>query len=260
VQEVTIEKRGHITVITLNRADKHNAINERMRELLARAVQDFNSDDDQYVAVVTGAGSRSFCAGFDLVEMAQASGAARRTGPTSTDLFGLGSSAKPIIAAVNGFAVAGGLEVCLNCDIRIAAQGAWFGAFEAQRGLMAGIASNLLPRLVSPGDAMFLLLATERITSDEALRMGLVQRVVPDGMVLDEALRIAEAICANSQVAVQASKRVVRFWQEFAMRETFEHFSAVNRLLMLSDDVREGPRAFAEKRAPQFSNRWPLPR
>jgi enoyl-CoA hydratase/carnithine racemase len=162
-----------------------------------------------------------------------------------------------VIAAVHGLAVAGGLELSLNCDIRIAADSAWFGVFEVKRGIMAGIAVNLLARYMPLGDALYMLMTADRVTAAEALRLGLVQKVVPADELMAEALRVAEMIAANSQVAVQASKKVAYFWRNLAIRESLDYYQAVNQRLMLCDDVLEGPRAFAEKRKPEFSNRWP---
>ena len=169
----------------------------------------------------------------------------------------MGRSAKPTIAAVNGLAVAGGLELSLNCDIRIVADTAWFGVFEVKRGIMAGIAVNLLARYMPIGDALYMLMTADRVGAADALRLGLAQKVVPPGAVMDESMRVAEMIARNSQVAVQASKQVAYFWRNLAIRESMDYYRAVQQRLMLCEDVIEGPRAFAQKRAPQFTNRWP---
>ena len=220
---------------------------------------EFDADPDQYVAIITGAGDRAFSAGADLTEVAArtAKSGAANIGTNSVDLWGVGSSPKPTIAAVNGLAVAGGLELSLNCDIRIAADSAWFGVFEVKRGIMAGVAVNLLARYMPLGDALYMLMTADRVTAQDALRLGLVQKVVPRDQLMDESIRVAEMIAANSQVAVQASKRVAYFWRNLAIRESLEYYKSINQRLMLCDDPLEGPRAFAEKREPKFSNRWP---
>jgi enoyl-CoA hydratase/carnithine racemase len=219
---------------------------------------EFDADPDQYVAIITGAGDRAFSAGADLTDMAaRTAGGDRNIGVSSVDLWGVGSSPKPVIAAVNGLAVAGGLELSLNCDIRIASDSAWFGVFEVKRGIMAGVAVNLLARYMPPGDALYMLMTADRVTAADALRLGLVQKVVPADQLMAESLRVAEMIASNSQVAVQASKKVAYFWRNLAIRESLDYYKAVNQRLMLCDDVLEGPRAFAEKRPPVFSNRWP---
>ena len=260
MSDLLVERRGHVTVFILNRPDKLNAMTRSMGREFTAAFGEFEADPDQYVAVITGAGNRAFSSGADLTELAsriERSSSSRPTGAASVDLWGVGSSAKPTIAAVNGLAVAGGLELSLNCDIRIVADTAWFGVFEVKRGIMAGIAVNLLARYMPIGDALYMLMTADRISAADALRLGLAQKVVPPGALMDEVMRVAEMIAANSQVAVQASKQVAYFWRNLAIRESMDYYRAVQQRLMLCDDVIEGPRAFAQKRAPQFSNRWP---
>jgi enoyl-CoA hydratase/carnithine racemase len=256
--DLLVERHGHVTVCTLNRPQKLNSLGGTLSEELTSAMAEFNADHDQYVAIITGAGDRAFSSGADLTEMAERNtGGAPNVGTTSVDLWGVGGSAKPVIAAVNGLAVAGGLELSLNCDIRIAAEEAWFGVFEVKRGIMAGIAVNLLARYIPLGDALYMLMTADRIPAVDALRLGLVQKVVPRDKLMEESLRVAQMIAANSQVAVQASKRVAYFWRNLAVRESLDYYQSINQRLMLCDDVLEGPRAFAEKREPKFTNRWP---
>jgi len=214
------------------------------------------------VAIVTGAGDKAFSAGGDLTKVAGEERTAAKYGPLqreSTDLFGIGSCPKPVLAAVNGLAVGGGMEIALNCDIRIAAESAWFGLFEPRHAMIAGVGVHLLPRMISLGDALYALLTSDRISAAEAHRMGLVQKVVPDGDLMDETMRVAEMICQGSQVAVRATKRIVNFHRRILTREAIDLSHAMHELLYLSDDNKEGPRAFAEKRAPQFTHRWPSP-
>jgi enoyl-CoA hydratase/carnithine racemase len=256
--DLLVERHGHVTVCTLNRPQKLNSLGGTLSEELTSAMAEFNADHDQYVAIITGAGDRAFSSGADLTELAERNtGGAPNVGTTSVDLWGVGGSAKPVIAAVNGLAVAGGLELSLNCDIRIAAEEAWFGVFEVKRGIMAGIAVNLLARYIPLGDALYMLMTADRIPAVDALRLGLVQKVVPRDKLMEESLRVAQMIAANSQVAVQASKRVAYFWRNLAVRESLDYYQSINQRLMLCDDVLEGPRAFAEKREPKFTNRWP---
>jgi enoyl-CoA hydratase/carnithine racemase len=256
--DLLIDRHEHISVLTLNRPDKLNSLGGTLIQELTSAMAEFDADPDQYVAIITGAGDRAFSAGADLTDMAaRTAGGDRNIGVSSVDLWGVGSSPKPVIAAVNGLAVAGGLELSLNCDIRIASDSAWFGVFEVKRGIMAGVAVNLLARYMPPGDALYMLMTADRVTAADALRLGLVQKVVPADQLMAESLRVAEMIASNSQVAVQASKKVAYFWRNLAIRESLDYYKAVNQRLMLCDDVLEGPRAFAEKRPPVFSNRWP---
>jgi enoyl-CoA hydratase/carnithine racemase len=260
VPELLVEREGHITVFTLNRPEKLNAMTLSMGRDFMAAFAEFETDPEQYVAVITGAGEKAFSSGADLNELSsriEQSSSARPVRAASVDLWGVGRSAKPTIAAVNGLATAGGLELTLNCDIRVVADTAWFGVFEVKRGIMAGIAVNLLARYLPIGDALYMLMTADRVSAADALRLGLAQKVVPAGTVLTEAMRVAEMIASNSQVAVQASKQVAYFWRNLAIRESMDYYRSVQQRLMLCDDVLEGPRAFAEKRPPRFSNRWP---
>jgi enoyl-CoA hydratase/carnithine racemase len=258
--DLLVEHHGHVTVLTLNRPDRLNALGTTLSHELATAMAEFDADPEQYVAIITGAGDRAFSSGADLNELAsRVAGSGPSIGVSSVDLWGVGNSPKPTIAAVNGLAVAGGLELSLNCDIRIAAENAWFGVFEVKRGIMAGVAVNLLARYMPLGDALYMLMTADRLSAEDALRLGLVQKVVPAGRLMEECLRVAEMITANSQVAVQASKRVAYFWRNLAIHESIDYYRAINQRLMLCDDILEGPRAFAEKREPKFTNRWPEP-
>jgi len=260
--DVLVARHDHVTVFTLNRPHKMNAMTRAMGQEFMQAFAEFEADPDQHVAVITGAGEKAFSAGADLTEVASrnagsTSASARSSGATSVDLWTVGRSAKPTIAAVNGLALGGGLELTLNCDIRIVADTAWFGAFEVKRGIMAGIAVNLLARYMPIGDALYMLMTADRIGPQDALRLGLAQKVVAPDSLMNEVMRVAEMISANSQVAVQASKRVAYFWRNLAIRESMDYYRSVQQHLMLCPDVVEGPRAFAEGRPPQFTNRWP---
>lgn len=253
-----VERLGPVTVLTFNRPASLNAFDDALRTELTRAMAEFDSDPDQYVAVLTGSGHRAFSAGADLFEMAsEVKLHGQEIATSSTDVCGVGSSAKPTIAAVNGLAVGEGMELSLNCDIRIAAEDAWFGLFEVTRGIMPGIAANLLTRIMPMGEALFMILTGDRLSAQDAFRLGLVQKVVASELLLDEALRVAKMIANNSQTAVQASKHVVRFWRDHAMAESLERYHVINRHLMCCEDVQEGISAFVQKRAPTFTNRWP---
>lgn len=254
---VLVDRENHVTVLTLNRPDKLNAFTSSMIGELTAAMTEFRDDPDQFVVVITGAG-RAFSAGFDLNEMAaRVSEGNRDVGIASVDIWGVGDCPKPTIAAINGLAVAGGFELSLNCDIRLAAEDAWFSLSEVKRGIMAGVGVNMLARYLPFGEALYLLMTGDRLGAREAHRFGLVQRLFHPDELHDRAMETAAAICANSQVAVQASKRVAYFWRNLAVREQLDYYKAVNQRLMLCDDVVEGTRAFVDKRVPQFSNCWP---
>lgn len=256
--DVLVERHGHVTLITLNRPAKLNSFTSAMAKALTDGMSEFSRDPDQYVAVLTGAGDRAFSSGFDLTEMAKRfEGGDVSVGVASVDLWGVGSCPKPTIAAINGLAVAGGFELALNCDIRIAAETAWFGLFEVKRAIMAGVGVNVLARYLPLGEALYLLMTADRLSSADATRFGLVQRLVPAERLLETAMETAEKIAANSQVAVQASKQVAYYWRNHAMQDQIAYYRAVNQRLLLCDDVVEGPRAFAEHRDPVWTNRWP---
>jgi enoyl-CoA hydratase/carnithine racemase len=172
-------------------------------------------------------------------------------------MFGVGAVRKPMIAAVNGLAVGGGFELALNCDIRIASDRAWFGLFEPKRGMVAGVAVHLLPRMIAHGDAAWILLTGERVEALEAHRMGIVQRVVAHDALLDECIAVARTIGAMSQLAVQATKRVMNVHRDAQLREGVMLYEEVMARVALAGDLQEGVQAFVEKRAPEFANRWP---
>jgi enoyl-CoA hydratase/carnithine racemase len=258
--ELLVEKHGRATVFTLNRPEARNALSQTMADDLAAAIRELNADPEQYVGIVTGAGDKAFCSGGDLKNMAgeAASGTKFPVNPWP-DIAGVSDSEKPILCAVNGVAVAGGFEMALSCDIRIASTTAWFGVFEVKWGIIAGIAAQLLPRLGPVGTAMDLLLSGERLTAEEAHRLGIVQKVVEPGQLMDAALAKADMIARNSQPAVWGTKKIIKFWRDILLAEQQTLYEATIHRVLLSGDVHEGPKAFAEKRAPTFRNRWPQP-
>ena len=251
-----VERHDHVTVFTLDRPEKKNAYDDEIKEAIGDAILAFDADPDQYVGIVTGAGD-AFCSGNDL---SSPQGGRIRRGPRRfalTDMFGFGSTTKPVIAAVNGLAVAGGCEIALACDFRIAADTAWFGLFEPKRGLVPGVAIQLLPRMIGYGDASWMLLTAARVDAEEALRIGLVQKVVPAADLMTVAMETAEGMCALSQVSLQMIKQVLRHHRDLALKESLEYGTVLSRLLNLGDDVDEGLAAFREKRDTDFGNRWP---
>jgi enoyl-CoA hydratase/carnithine racemase len=253
-----VERRGHTTVFTLNRPERRNAYDDELVQAIQAAMAEFDDDPDQYVGILTGAGDAAFCSGSDLSGSGAGGRRAGRRGPLEhSQMFGVGAVRKPMIAAVNGLAVGGGVELALNCDIRIASDRSWFGLFEPKRGIVAGVAVSLLPRLISYGDAAWMLLTAERVPVEEAYRIGLVQKVVPHDDLLDEALGVASTIGQLSQLAVQTTKRVMGMHRDALLRESVVLYQEMMARLEVADDRAEGMRAFAEKREPEFRNRWP---
>jgi enoyl-CoA hydratase len=247
--EVLTERRGRVLLITLNRPDARNAINSELAEGLVRSVEELDGDDGLTAAVVTGAG-RGFCSGMDLKAFA-AGGA-----PKALPKFLQEGAAKPMIAAVEGFAMAGGLELAMTCDLLVAARGAKLGIPEAGVGLFAAGGGLLrLPQRVPYGVAMEMALTADPITAEQGFEYGLVTRLAEPGEAVDVALGLAERIARNAPLAVATSKRLIRATQGC----TEEEFWALQKPqipgVFGSDDAKEGPRAFAEKRAPVWSGR-----
>ncbi|MBW8826859.1 MAG: enoyl-CoA hydratase/isomerase family protein [Acidobacteria bacterium] len=253
-----IERRGHTTIFTLNRPHTLNAYNEDLTAAVADAMADFDADPDQYIGIITGAGDKAFCSGADLINRSAPAG--RRPGEREdasfTQMFGIGRVGKPMIAAVNGLAVGGGVEIALNCDFRVASDQSWFGLFEPKRGILPGVAVHLLPRNIAFGDAAYALLTAERIPAEEALRMGIVQKVVPHDELLDTCLRMADEMAKLSQLSLQAIKRVMGVHKNALIREGVELYAELMARIFAAGDVPEGMAAFAEKRDPVFKNRW----
>lgn len=253
-----VERRGHVLLLTLDRPEARNAINLETATALGEAVELLNSDDELRVAVLTGAGP-AFCAGQDLKALAAGEGITVEGHPE----WGFAGfvnhfSAKPIIAAVHGFAFGGGFELALACDVIIAAEGTRFGLPEITRGLIPGGAG--IPRLAQhlpKKVATRLMLTGDPISVEEAERWGLVSEVVAPESVLDAALALAESIAAKAPLAIQASKRLLA---ELEYVSPFEAraVEAIGREFMaitVSEDAAEGMAAFAEKREPVWRGR-----
>jgi enoyl-CoA hydratase/carnithine racemase len=258
--DLLVERRGATTLMTINRPERMNSLGGSVVADLERAVQELNADRSQAVGIITGAGDRAFCAGGDLKEMAEkASGGTSLPMSRWPDIGGVAASEKPIIAAVNGLAIAGGLELAISCDIRISSTSAWFGVFEVKRGILAGVAVNVLPRLMPLGAVMDLMLSGDRLSADDAFRLGLVQKLAEPGELMDRALEKAAMIASNSGPAVWATKAVLKYWRDLQIAEQQRYYEAVMHRVLLSGEFLEGPRAFAEKREPVFKNAWPDP-
>jgi enoyl-CoA hydratase len=252
-----IERRGHVLIVTMNRPAVRNALSGPMMELMRQAWDTVDDDPGIRVCVLTGAGG-AFCAGADLKAMTSSHPGDRFQGgdldvSVIEPLLKGRRLSKPLIAAVEGPAVAGGTEILQACDIRVAGASARFGVSEARWGLFPlGGSAVRLTRQIPYTVAADLLLTGRHITADEALSIGLIGHVVPDGQALTKALEIAEAIAANGPVAVRAILRVIRETEGMAENEAFALEAKVGMAVFASEDAREGPRAFAEKRRPQF--------
>lgn len=258
--KVLVEQRGHVLLVTLNRPEARNAVDHDVCVGVGDAVEQADADPEIRALVLTGAGDQAFCAGADLKAIARG----ERIIPKGKEHWSFAGfvnhfTRKPTIAAVNGNALGGGTELALACDLVVAVENANFGLPEVKRGLVAGaggafrIAQQLPTRI-----GMELLITGRPMPAEEALRWGLINRVVPAGQALDAALELAQEIAANAPLAVQISKRIA-YGVVDADREGEPGFWALNNELMpvvlRSEDAKEGPTAFAEKRAPVWKAR-----
>jgi enoyl-CoA hydratase len=275
------ERRGHVLVVTMNRPQARNALSGPMLAGMRRAWDEVDADPGIRACVLTGAGG-AFCAGADLKAMAadhpgdrfrddQSRGGrpgdgqppgSNGAGAPGTDLSVIEPLlkgrrlTKPLIAAVEGPAIAGGTEILQATDIRVAGQSARFGVSEARWGLFPlGGSAVRLPRQIPYTVAADLLLTGRHITAAQAREIGLIGHVVPDGQALDKALEIAGMIAANGPVAVRAILATMRQTEGLSENEAFRIEAAIGKAVFASEDAREGPRAFAEKRTPRFRDR-----
>ncbi|MDX6672471.1 MAG: enoyl-CoA hydratase [Solirubrobacteraceae bacterium] len=252
-EAVLTERRGDVLVITLNRPDARNAVNGALAEGIAAALDELDGDDTLRVGVLTGAG-KGFSSGMDL----KAFVAGERPYVEDRGFAGITqrSSRKPLIAAIEGFAVAGGFEIALSCDLIVAARGARLGIPEVKRSLVAAAGALFrLPRRIPYHLAMELALTGDPIDAERAHELGLVNRLAEPGEALDAALELAAAIVKNGPLALIASKEIVRNAPDWTEAEAWEKQGAIAGPVMVSQDAREGAIAFAEKRDPVWKGR-----
>ena len=256
-QPVLVDRRADITIITINRPEARNAVDARVHEAVGDALEAADADCDVRAVIVTGAGNRTFCAGADLVALSRG----ERLVPNDPVKVAWGFAglirhpiSTPVIAAVNGHALGGGLEITLACDLAVAVEDATFGLPEVKRGLFAAAAGVFrLPEQVPRKIAMELILTGDPISARRALELGLINAIAPRERLLDVALELAGRIAVNAPLSVQASKRLAQGIVEGVVPREESAWSqnrAESRLVFSSADSREGPKAFAEKRAP----------
>jgi enoyl-CoA hydratase len=255
-ETIILEKKERIATITLNRPPM-NPLNRKMYEELGQVAEELNADPEVKVVIITGAGEKAFAAGLDVKEV---------EGKSVTEMkdfqaFSRDASArvaaieKPVIAAINGLALGGGLEIALCCDLRIASEGALFGQTEINLGLIpGGGATQRLPRLIGAARAKELLFSGAMIDAQTALGMGLVSKVVPPDKLMEEAIALATTIAAKPAVALKMIKHAVDHGINMDLNSALIYEGESFMLSYTSEDGREGLRAFVEKRTPQFKD------
>lgn len=246
--------RDGVAVLTIDRQEKLNALNPQVTEEIGQSLLDLEREEPR-VIIVTGAGERSFVAGADISAMSSMSPleAKRFSEIGHAAMALLDRSPIPTIAAVNGYALGGGCEVAIACDIRVAAENATFGFPEVGLGILPGMGgTQRLPRLIGPALAKELIFTGRRIGSEEALRIGLVNRVVPQGEALDAAREIAAEISANGPLAVRYAKTAANKATDVDLISGLEYEADQFALLFATEDAREGMGAFVERRKPEF--------
>ena len=256
-ETILAERRGAIALIRFNRPDKLNAMNTMMKDEIIAALGEFEKDDGVRVVILTGQGDKAFVAGADITEFRD------RTALEQWDLYqqpflyeAVDRFSKPLIAMINGYCLGGGCELAMACDIRIASDRAQIGQPEINIGIIpGGGGSQRLPRLVGMGKAMELILTGERITANEALRVGLVDEVVPHDQLEAKTMDVATKIAEKSPVAVRLAKEAVKAAARMPLDEGLRYEQSLFSLVFTTKDKDEGVRAFLEKRRPEWKGR-----
>lgn len=264
MSDVIVEQMGSVWLITINRADKMNSLDFAAHDELVRTWLEFRDDDNARVAVLTGSGNKSFCAGADLktYTVAFATTPPHEFRQKWVDGYGLGGITrglridKPIIAAVNGFAISGGLEIALACDLRFCSPQAEFGLQDSKWGFHACDGGLVrLPRIVGQGNAMELILSGERIDAEHAFRIGLVNRIWPEDELLPKALDYAQMLATRAPLSHRLAKNVMRRMEGLTEEEALKAEVSSFYDLGQSEDLKEGTASFREQRPAQFKGR-----
>jgi len=257
-QTLLYNSKNSIASITINRPDKLNALNKQAKQELAQLLDSIKHDSDTHVVIITGAGEKSFVAGTDIGELVELN-------TESGKLFAQGGQevfdrienlGKPVIAAVNGYALGGGCELALACHIRIASENAKFGQPEVNLGIIPGYGgTQRLARLIGKGRAMEMILTGDQIDAQEALRIGLVNKVVPLGELMKTAESIAQKILSKGQLAIRLALKAVNITDETNLTDGLALEASLFGVCCGSEDFKEGTKAFLEKRKPVFKNK-----
>ena len=256
-ETILLERRGGVAFIRFNRPDKLNAMNSKMKDEIIAVLNEFEENDAVRVVVFTGQGDKAFVAGADINEFKD------RTALEQWDLYqqpflydAIDRFPKPLIAMINGYCLGGGCELILACDIRIASEKAQIGQPEINIGIIpGGGGSQRLPRLVGYGKAMQLILTGDRISAQEAHRIGLVDEVVPHDQLESKTFEIATKIAEKSPIAVRFAKEAVKASLRMPLNEGLRYEQSLFSLIFTTEDKDEGVRAFLEKRLPKFTGK-----
>lgn len=256
-ENILLERRGRVALITINRPDKLNALNIATRKELADALDELRSDEEVRVVVITGAGEKAFIAGADISEFAGRTAVQQRAVMKTRNIFVTAEDfPKPLIAMINGFCLGGGCELALSCDIRIASDRARFGQPEINLGIIpGGGGSQRMTRLIGEGKTMQMILTGEMIDAQEAYRLGLVNEVYPAAELETKTMEMANRIAEKSPVALAMAKTAVKNAARMNLREGLDQEVDLFALCFSSEDKEEGVRAFLEKRKPEFKGR-----
>lgn len=256
-ETITIEKRGLVAILTINRPDKLNALNMKVHEEGVAALDALKSDDLVRVVVLTGSGEKAFIAGADISEFVEATPVAQRDLFHERTLFNtIDSFPKPVVAMINGFCLGGGNELALACDIRIGSEKARFSQPEINLGIMpGGGGTQRLARLIGEGRAMELCLLGDMIDAETAYKFGLLNHVFPIDQLEEETMKIAEKIAEKAPIALQLTKEAVKFASRSNLDEGLRREVDLFAICFSTEDKKEGVAAFLEKRKPIFKGR-----
>jgi enoyl-CoA hydratase len=256
-EEVVLKKEGTVAYIMINREKALNALNHRVMTRLDQIFSELEDDGEVLVIVITGAGQKAFVAGADVKEIKEAGDKRTEVIRKGQEIFSkIRNSSKVVIAAINGFALGGGCELAMACDIRIASENAKLGFPETKLGLMPGYGgTQLLPRLIGIGRAKYVILTGEMITAAEAYQFGLVEKVCSSETMMDEVSKLAKKIASNGPFAVKACKRAINGGIELSLDDALKLELEEYDKVAHSKDVEEGMAAFFEKRPPTFKGR-----
>jgi enoyl-CoA hydratase len=255
---ILFEIKNHTAVVTVNRPDKMNALNGQTMDEFANVFESIKTNEEIFVVIITGSGEKAFVAGADISELNKLDVlSAKEFSEKGNKIFRMIETLdKPVIAAVNGFALGGGCELALSCHLRFASDNAKFGQPEVNLGIIPGYGgTQRLARLVNSARALEMILTGEMINADEAYRIGLVNKIFPQTELLTKSLEFAEKISSKGQQAIRFSLKAVKATDNFTLRDGLSYEASLFALVCGTEDFKEGTKAFLEKRKPQFKNR-----